>query len=119
MNFFRLFPVYISLILLSAHFLYHTGQRSIAVIPLIFLIPLLFRNGWVPRLIQLVLLLGTVEWLRTLFVEVQHRSANGESWVRYAIILGTVALFTALSSLVFRSKGLKNRYSAVETPGQE
>ncbi len=111
MIFFRLLPVFISFLLLSAHFLFRTGQTVFAIIPLLFLIPLVFRKTWVPWLIQLALLLGAVEWLRTLVYVAQDRIESGESWIRFAIILGVVALFTALSSLVFRNKALRKRYS--------
>jgi hypothetical protein len=57
MNFLRLLPVVISLLLLGAHFL-RAGQTSLVVVSLVLLIPLFFRKSWVPRLIQLVLLLG-------------------------------------------------------------
>ena len=111
MNFLRLLPIVISLLLLGAHFL-RAGQTSLVVVTLVLLIPLFFRKSWVPGLIQLVLLLGAVEWLRTLFVVAQVRIEYGMPWTRLAIILGTVALFTALSGLVFRGRALKNRYSA-------
>ena len=111
MNFVRLIPVFLSLLLLGAHLLFHTGQIGVAIIPLLFLVPLMFRKTWVPWLTQLVLLLGAIEWVRTLYVGVNQRMAVGDDWQRYALILGTVALFTALSSLVFRSKALRERYS--------
>ena len=60
--------------------------------------------------IQVVLLLGAVEWVATLYSVAQFRIASGLPWARMAIILGSVALFTTLSSLVFRSKALKERY---------
>ena len=111
MNFVRLIPVFLSLLLLGAHFLFHTGQIAVAIIPLLFLVPLMFRKTWVPWLTQLVLLLGAIEWVRTLYIGVNQKMAAGADWQRYALILGAVALFTALSSLVFRSKGLRKRYS--------
>jgi hypothetical protein len=111
MNFVRLIPVFLSLLLLGAHFLFHTGQFAIAIIPLLFVVPLMFRKTWVPWLIQLVLLLGAIEWVRTLYVGINQKMAAGADWQRYALILGAVALFTALSSLVFRSKALRERYS--------
>jgi hypothetical protein len=114
MNFVRLLPVFISFILLSAHLLFHTGQRAIAIIPLFFLIPLVFKKTWVPWLVQLALVLGTIEWLRTLITEVMQKTAYGDSWIRYSIIIGSVALFTLLSCLVFRTDGLRKRYSEGE-----
>jgi len=110
MNFLRLFPVFISLLLLAAHF-FRAGQTVLAVVPLILFIPLILREKWVPWLIQLALVLGAVEWVRTLVSVAQIRMEYDMPWARMAVILGAVALFTALSSLVFRSKGLRKRYS--------
>jgi hypothetical protein len=110
MNFVRLIPAFLSLLLLSAHF-FRAGQTVLMVIPLLLFIPLAFRQAWVPRLIQVVLLVGAIEWLRTIYSVAQYRIAHGDDWQRMAAILGAVALFTALSSLVFRSKGLRERYS--------
>jgi len=110
MSFLRLLPVFISLALLAAHFL-RAGQTALVAVSLLLFIPMLFRNAWVPRLIQLVLVLGAVEWLRTLYNVAQIRMDMGMPWTRLAIILGGVALFTALSALVFRSKALRKRYS--------
>ncbi len=110
MNFLRLLPVLISFALLAAHF-FRAGQLVAALLPLLLLIPLMFRQTWVPWLIQLALLLGAVEWLHTLVNIAQTRIEFGLPWIRMVLILGAVALFTAFSGLVFRSKALRNRYS--------
>jgi hypothetical protein len=110
MNFLRLLPVLISFLLLAAHFL-RAGQTGVAF-ALIFLLPvLLVKKPWVPLLIQLVLFFGAVEWLLTLVSVAQMRIEFGSPWTRMAIILGSVALFTLLSGLVFWGKALSNRYS--------
>jgi len=109
MNFLRLLPVFISFLLLSAHF-YRAGETVFAVLPIALFIPLMLRKTWVPWLIQVVLLLGALEWLYTLVSIAQIRIQFGTSWLRMAIILGVVALFTALSGLVFRSTALRKRY---------
>lgn len=109
MNFLRLLPVFISFLLLAAHFL-RAGQVVVVAVLLALLLLLFLRKPWVPRVIQVVLLLGAVEWIVTLYSVAQLRIASGMPWTRMAIILGVVALFTALSSLVFRSEALKNRF---------
>ena len=114
MNFLRLFPVYISLLLLAAHF-FRAGQTILAVIPLVLFVPLLLKEKWVPWLIQVALVLGVLEWIRTIVAVAEIRMEHGAPWVRMAVILGAVALFTALSCLVFKSEGLKRRYSTGET----
>ena len=116
MNFFRLFPVFISLLLLAAHF-FRAGQVVLAVIPVIIMLLLIIREAWVPKIIQVVLILGAVEWLWTLYSVAEIRIEYGMPWIRMALILGGVALFTALSSLVFKSKALRSRYSGEHTAG--
>ena len=106
MNFLRLLPVIISFLLLAAHFL-RAGQMVVVVFLFTLLLILIVRKFWVPWVIQVVLLLVVVEWVATLYSVAQIRIASGLPWARMAIILGSVALFTALSSLVFRSKALK------------
>ena len=113
MNFVRLLPVFISFLLLSAHF-FRAGETVYAIIPLLLFIPMMFRKTWVPWLIQFALLLGAVEWLLTAYSVAQIRVEYGMPWVRMAVILGAVALFTALSAMVFWSKGLSKRYSGGE-----
>ena len=72
---------------------------------------LLLRKVWVPRLFQVVLVLGALEWLRALYGFAAMRIAFGEPWARLAVILGTVALFTGLSGLVFRNRALRARFN--------
>ena len=109
MNVLRLLPVIFSFLFLGAHF-YRAGQTPVAVLCLAVLALLLLRKSWVPRLFQVLLVLGALEWLRTLYVFAAMRVAYEQPWGRLAVILGSVALFTALSGLVFRSRALKSRY---------
>lgn len=113
MNFLRLLPVFISFLLMAAH-LVRAGQIVLAFLVPALLLLLVLKKNWVPWVIQLTLLLGAVEWLRTLYSVAQMRIEFGMPWMRMAIILGAVALFTALSCLVFRSKALRSRFSGVE-----
>jgi hypothetical protein len=59
---------------------------------------------------QVALLLGSVEWLRSAVELVAARSAMGQPFLRLAIILGGVTVFTALSALVFRAERLRARF---------
>jgi hypothetical protein len=68
---------------------------------------LAFRQTWVHRVIQAALVLGALEWLHTLYLIIQVRTEYGMPWTRLAVILGAVALLTALSALVFRFRSLK------------
>ena len=88
MNFIRLIPVFISFLLLGAHFV-RAGQTILAVALLCVLLLLLIRQYWVPWIMQLILLLGAVEWLRTLYAVAQIRIGADMPWMRMAIILGS------------------------------
>jgi hypothetical protein len=109
MNFLRLLPVILSFLLLGAHF-YRYGLTPLTLICIAALFLLFLRKPWVPRLFQVLLVLGALEWLRTLYLLAAMRIAWDQPWTRLAVILGTVALLTALSGLVFRSRKLKLRY---------
>ena len=109
-NFVRLLPVILSILLLAAHF-FRAGE-NIYVYVLLALLPLLvLKKFWVPWVIQVALILGAIEWLRTLMFVAQMRIEFDMPWTRMAIIMGAVAIFTAFSSLVFRGKALRKRYS--------
>ena len=109
MNFFRLLPVILSFGLLAAHF--SRGDLFPLVIVCL-LIPflLLIRRAWIARGIQVLLLLGAAEWIRSMLGYVEARKSIGDDWGRLAIILVAVALLTASSGLVFRGRALRKRY---------
>ena len=109
MNILRLLPVILSFLLLGAH-CYRAGFPVLSGLCLGILLLLFFRKRWVPRLFQWLLILGALEWLRALYFFAAMRIAWDQPWTRLAVILGTVALFTALSALVFRNQKLRLLY---------
>ena len=109
MNFVRLLPVFFSFLLISAHF-QRAGLSLIALLCLLAPGLLYFTRPWTPRILQILLLLSAVEWVRTLVYLVQLRQELGMDWTRLAIILGGVALFTAASALVFQHRGIRKKY---------
>lgn len=109
MNVLRLIPVILSSLLLAAHF-YRSGNLLTAILCVAVLFLLFLKKSWVPRLFQFLLILGALEWLRSLYYLAAMRIAWDQPWTRMAIILGAVALFTALSALVFSSRALRARY---------
>lgn len=109
MNALRLLPILLSFLLLGAHF-YRAGQLVLTGLCLLLPLLLLLRRRWVPPLFQVLLVLGALEWLRTLYAFASMRVAFGEPWGRLALILGAVAAFTGLSALVFLNRQLRTRY---------
>jgi len=102
-------PVVLSLVILGAHFMRY--GNSIGVVGALALITLLIvRQPWVARLMQVVLILGAFEWIRTLYELAQVRAALGQPFTRMMIILGIVAAVTFCSALLFQSPVLKKIY---------
>ena len=111
MPFTRLIPMLFSVMFLAAHFL-RTGPTILVLICLIVPLTLFIRRIWALRLVQIFLLLGAAEWVRTLSVLVQDRQAQGEPWLRLVIILGAVAAFTAGSAFILQAKKVRAHYGA-------
>ncbi len=102
-------PVVLSILVLGAHFL--RGGSMIAVFVVLALIGLLFlRRPWVARLVQAVLVLGALEWLRTMYELAQIRAMHGQPYGRMLVILGIVAAVTLCSALLFQTPALKDVY---------
>ncbi len=109
MNILRLLPVILAFALLAAHFS-RADMLPAVIVSLVIPLLLLFRKPWIARSVQILLLIGALEWIRSMFGYINVRKEIGEDWGRLTIILVTVALLTACSALVFRGKSLKKRY---------
>jgi hypothetical protein len=104
-----LVPVLLSTLLLAAHFL-RDGQWPIVLLVLCAIPLLAVRRRRAMRLVQVMLVVGALEWGRTLLALASYRLELGAPWTRMALILGAVAAFTALSALVFETRRLRRRY---------
>ena len=111
----KLLPVILSLLLLGAHLL-RAGLPVLAVVAALLPLILFVRQVWVARLIQFILMLGALEWVRVLLLRVAERRQLDQPWERLALILGVVAVFTMASALVFTKSGaVRRRYRLGET----
>jgi len=102
-------PIVLSLVVLAAHF----SRHDVPVLTWICLaLPLLLilRRRWVPRLLQVALAAGALEWVRTTVALIAQRMDAGEPWVRMAVILIAVTLVTTGSALLFETSRLQRRY---------
>jgi len=99
----------IAAILLAAHF-YRAGQLALAVLAAGALVLLAVPRPWAARALQVALLAGALEWLRTLALFASMRMAAGQPYLRLALILGVVAAFTAASAAVFQQSAVRRRY---------
>jgi hypothetical protein len=109
MNLLLLLAPILSLLVLGAHYL-RAGSLLLVATALALVACLIPRRPWVPRLVQAALLLGAVEWIRTLVLFAGERMRAGEPYVRLVIILGSVAIVSAASALVFETARLRRRY---------
>lgn len=105
----RVFPVVLSLGLLGAHF-FRAGMQLPVALCLALVVLLAVPRPWAARLVQAALVLGAVEWTRTLLFIASVRLAAGQPATRMAIILGAVALLTLVSALVFRHRRVAGFY---------
>ena len=109
LNALRLLPVVLVLAILAAHF-YRAGAWvafgvTIALLPI-----LLIRAPWAARVLQAALAIGAVEWIRTAAALVAIRQSLGQPYARLVIILGAVALATALCALIFQWRPVRERF---------
>lgn len=99
----------VALAILAAHFV--RAQLMLPAIVCIALIAVLaVPRAWAARVVQVALVIGAVEWVRTLAMLLAARMAMGQPHLRMTLILGVVALLTLASALVFRSQALRSRY---------
>ncbi len=109
MNALRLLAPAIALLVLAAHF-WRAQWWALAAVCIALVGLLALPRPWVARLVQTALMLGTIEWLRTLAALAAARMALGQPYTRMSLILGAVALATLASALVFRARALRERY---------
>lgn len=105
----RLAPLLLAFALLIAHF-YRAGAFGLLVLCVAMVALVFVRRPWAARILQAGLAAGTLEWLRTLAAQVAQRHALGLPYTRLAVILGLVALLTALCALIFRTRAVRAHF---------
>ena len=105
MNILKIVMVIISSLLIGAHF-FRWGNYPLVILALGFPIILAVRATWARRAVQLLLVLASIEWVRTLLILVAERRAAGMAWTKLSVILGTVAVFTIFSAIMI---GVENK----------
>ena len=109
MNLLLLIPVFLSLLMLGAHFI-RAGLELPALLALFLIGALFIRRPWIVRIEQLALLAGTLEWIRISAILAFMRQSLGLPWLRLALILGSVILLCVCSIFALESKSLRKRY---------
>ncbi len=106
MTMLRRVPAVLAFLLLGAHFL-RFGQLPLVAGCLLLIVPLFVARRGAQVLAAGALALGALVWLWTLAADVQARLALGAPWMRLAVILGAVALFTAWSGWLVRPRAAR------------
>lgn len=106
-------PIFLSSLIISAHF-YRNGFVIVSVLCLLSPLLLLLRRRWIPKLIIFLLVLFALEWVRTMLSYIDEYKLQERSYDKLVVILLLVIFFTLLSSIVFKTKAMKKRYTKDE-----
>ncbi len=109
MMFLRLTPVILANLVFAAH-MSRSNSNILALIVLLFTFSLLIKKSWLIRVWQVYLLGAGVLWLVDMIGYVQLRMAAGTPWIRLAVILSVVALFTFFAAYWLEKPAIKNVY---------
>ncbi len=99
----------LALLLLAAH-LAHAEWMPLAAIAVLLIGLLALRRPWAARVVQIVLVIATVEWVLTTVGLAQLRLRHGEPYLRLVLILGAVTLYTALAAAAFQHPALRRYF---------
>ena len=106
----------LALLLLAAHFM-HAGLEPLAAACILLVALLLLPRAWAARVVQAVLAAGAIEWALTAYGLAQQRAAQGQPYTRLLVILGLVAVFTAVAAALFQHPALRARFGLAR-PGR-
>jgi hypothetical protein len=95
----RFVLVALMLIILGVHY-FRAGLLPLVGLCLVCLIVMWIPRRWTMFPVQMVLGLGTLEWIATAMRGVHERQLEGQPYLRMAIILYSVAALTALAAFV-------------------
>lgn len=92
-------PVILSFLILAAHFS-RNDQTLLMIVSAALPIMLIIKALWARLVLQVVLVLGALEWVWSTLDLIEIRKGIGEDWQRLAIILFSVAAFTLISGFL-------------------
>ena len=105
----RLIAPALACALLGASF-FRAGNEIMVLACVGLLALLAVPRRWAALAVQGALVLGALRWIFLAWMIGAARAAAGAPYLRMALILGAVALFTLLAALVFRSARLRAFY---------
>ena len=102
----------VAFLVLAAHFFRADNQLGLWV-SLLAIVLMFVRRPWAARALQVLLVLGSLEWLRSTVTLIQARSELGQPFLRLALILGAVILLTCCRRSSFRRRDSRPTSSSV------
>jgi ferredoxin len=72
---------------------------------------LLLKRRWILMIFQTLLVIGGIVWILRTVELVQIRQSEGQPWLRLAVILIAVSIYTFLSAIIFQHKKIQEKYS--------
>ena len=112
----RITPAVLVSVVLGAH-IQRRGNLAVAIGVALLPLLVLTRRSWAVRVVQGTLAAGVVVWIHTLVVLTAERRAQGIPSSRMDVILGVVALVTALGAILLEP--LAYRFRAVPRRPEE
>lgn len=94
---------------LTLHF-FRMGLLLFTLVSLSLIFLVFIRKWWSYLTINVIIFLGTLDWLRTLFRIISERAKEGKPWFMAFIILSIVIFINILTLLVFRKKEIKEKF---------
>lgn len=102
-NFLRILPFLLCSLLMATH-LFRANLLILMIISLLIPFALIIKSKISLRIVQITLVIYSLEWIRTMISYVAERMENGDNWLRLAIILSVVALANLLSILPLKKR---------------
>ena len=102
-NFLRILPFLLCSLLMAAH-LFRANLLILMIISLLIPLVLIIKSKISLKIVQITLVIYSLEWIRTMISYVAERMENGDNWLRLAIILSVVALANLLSILPLKKR---------------
>lgn len=103
-------------LILAAHFLRMGAMSGVLVCLALPIVVVATRARWALRSLQVLLALGSASWIVTALRIGAQRRAAGEPWLRMALILGTVAVLSALAAALLSRRSVLDRHPASPPP---
>jgi hypothetical protein len=107
--FFRVIPLILASLMLSAHFFRHWNYL-LMIVSLLAPCLLFIKRRWSLIALRVFTILGGGVWIVAIVDIAKIRITMGEPWGKMAVILGVVALFTIFAGLLLNSSKVKEKY---------